>query len=60
MSDGYEYKVQFRTSDHGSWLDSRTFTDVINARVFKRQLKALHKSTEFRIVRRPNGWEVCE
>jgi hypothetical protein len=58
--DNYEYKVQYRTSGSEVWLDCRVLTNIINARVYKRQSEALHRTTKFRIVRRPKEWEVCE
>lgn len=62
MSDKikYEYKVQFMCN-RGSWSDCKhTFTNVIDARVFKRRHEKNHKDLTLRIVRRPTEWEICE
>jgi hypothetical protein len=56
----YEYKVQFM-ANRGSWVDCRpTFSNIINARVFKRRYESMYKHVQTRIVHRPAEWEVHE
>ena len=62
MSDEikYEYKVMFM-NNRGSWVDCTVlFYKLIDARVYRRRFKGIHKDVPILIMRRPAEWEVCE
>jgi hypothetical protein len=57
----YQYKVQFMDDRHGLWKDCTVlFHNLIDARVYRRRFKGIHKDVPVRIMRRPSEWEVCK
>lgn len=57
----YEYKVQFMDVRYGPWKDCTVlFHKLIDARVYCRRFKGIHKDVPVRIMRRPSEWEVCK